>query len=111
MIRHGVVIVSILVLESLVLARSASAQRNPGNQHAAGVASRSVVFEGFVLAPDGGPEEGAVIVSSAGGGAVTDRNGRYRLEVDVPLEAESVEITAVGAAAGNLAASTSVVLF
>src|SRR5262245_64428086 len=66
-----------------------------------------VAFEGFVLAPDGTPAEGAVIVSSAGGRAVADRSGRCRLEVRVPLEAESVRITAVSGASTTAAASTS----
>ena len=111
MSNHGLLIASILVLESLVLARSASSQGAPGVQPAARVAhaaSRPVVFEGFVLEPDGAPAEGAVVVSSAGGTAVTDWRGRYRFEAEVPREAESVQVTAAGAAATNLAASTSV---
>jgi len=52
--------------------------------------SAPVVLEGFVLEPDGAPAEGAVVVSSAGGRAVADRNGSYRLEVCFPGEAESI---------------------
>src|SRR5512134_756881 len=57
----------------------------------------AVVFEGLVLEPDGAPAEGAVVVSSAGGKALADRNGRYRLEARVPLGAERVVVTAFGA--------------
>ena len=67
-----------------------------------------VQLAGIVLAPDGSPADGAVVVSSAGGRAVTDAAGSYRLEVDVPLEATSVEVTAVGGTGGNLVARTSV---
>src|SRR5262245_38675405 len=39
------------------------------------------VLEGLVLEPDGAPAVGAVVVTSAGGQAVTDADGAYRLEV------------------------------
>src|SRR5262245_22086803 len=74
------------------------------------VSQTRVTLEGYVLTSDGSPAEGAVVVSSAGGKAITDAAGRYRLEVDVPLEATSVEVTAVGSAGRNLAASTRVAL-
>ena len=61
-----------------------------------GESSVAVVFEGFVNGPDGVPAGGAVVVSSAGGRAVTDASGSFRLDVRVPVEAESVQITAVG---------------
>jgi hypothetical protein len=67
----------------------------------------TVAFEGIVVDADGAPAEGAVVVSSAGGEAATDRGGRYRLEIGVPLDARSVRITAVGSA-GGLRASASV---
>ncbi len=69
-----------------------------------------VTLEGFVLGPDGSPAEGAVVMSNAGGKAVTDVAGNYRLEVEVPLEATSVQVTASGGVGGNLVASASVVL-
>jgi hypothetical protein len=72
--------------------------------------SGSFFFEGFVHSPDGTPAEGAVVVSSAGGQAVTDAGGRFRLEVRSFLGAESVQITAVGRAGGNLVASRQVAL-
>src|SRR6185503_4148795 len=67
-----------------------------------------VTLEGFVLGPDGSPAEGAVVVSSAGGRAVTDGAGSYRLEVEVPLDAERVQLTAVGRGGRNLLASATV---
>src|SRR5262245_7092171 len=66
------------------------------------------VFEGFVLDPDGSPAEGAVVVSSAGGKAVADGCGFYRLEAPVPLDAEQVQLTAVGRGGRNLLASSKV---
>jgi hypothetical protein len=77
---------------------------------AALAAEESVTFEGVVYDPSGAPAEGAVVVSSAGGQAVTGRNGTYRLEARVPDGAGSVQITAVGRAGGSLLASTLVAL-
>ena len=67
------------------------------------------VFEGFVAASDGSPVENAVVVSSAGGKAVTDARGWYRLEASVPAEAESVQVTAVGGAVQGVASTRVVV--
>ena len=67
------------------------------------------VFEGLVAASDGSPVEGALVVSSAGGKAVTDARGGYRLEALVPAEADCVQVTAVGGA-GQGVASARVVL-
>src|SRR5262245_47584000 len=72
--------------------------------------ARPVTLEGFVLGPDGSPAEGAVVVSSAGGRAVTDVAGSYRLEVELPPEATSVQVTAVGRTGANLVASARVAL-
>ncbi|NOT30808.1 MAG: HYR domain-containing protein [Planctomycetes bacterium] len=68
------------------------------------------VFEGVVLEPDGTPAEGAVVVSSAGGKAVTDGNGSFRLEAQVPLDAASVQVTAIGRGGNSPLASSSVLL-
>jgi hypothetical protein len=54
-----------------------------------------MVFDGIVLGPDGRPASGVGVVSSAGGKVVTELDGSYRLEVQVPPDAESVDITAV----------------
>jgi hypothetical protein len=90
---------------SFVLAHPARAQRAPelddSRRSEVPALAMSVVLEGSVLEPSGAPAAGAVVVSSAGGKAVTDRTGAFRLEVRVPLEAESVEVTAVGAGGEN----------
>ena len=66
------------------------------------------VFEGIVFDSNGAPAPGVSVASSAGGHAITDRNGKYRLEVAVPVEAHSVEITAIGGVDNELVATTSV---
>ena len=66
-----------------------------------------VVLEGFVVEHDGTPAVNAVVASSAGGKAVTGLAGDYALEVEPPLEATSLQLTAYGA--GGIA-STSVTL-
>ena len=67
-----------------------------------------IVFEGFVIEPDGTPAEGATVVTSAGGSTCADRTGRYRVEALVPLDAHSVRVSAISRADRTLAASTSV---
>ena len=73
-------------------------------------ASRSLVLEGYVLAPDGSAAEGAVVVSSSGGQAVTDACGRYVLETEAPLDAGSLQVTAAGRAGTNQLASRRIAL-
>ncbi len=102
-----------LALAALALGLSASAQGvlpvEPGLAPSEDTgSSMPVAFEGFVFEPSGAPAEGAVVVSSAGGQAVTDRNGRYRLEARVPIDAQRVQITAAGRAGQNRLASASV---
>jgi hypothetical protein len=84
---------ALALLSPFQLARSA-----PGHAASHDVvdvhATAPLVFEGFVLEADGSPAVGAVVVSSAGGRAVTGPDGRYRLEARVPLDAHEVEITA-----------------
>jgi HYR domain-containing protein len=92
-----------LALLTGLLARLGSAQ-----QLAPGDALGSLVLEGFVLEPDGDPAPGAVVVSSAGGKAVTDAAGSYRLELAWPGEAASVQVTAVGSRGTNTLASATV---
>src|SRR5262245_8634825 len=105
-------LVFVVLFQVLALAGTARAQRVPppgAVAPGAGVPVReSIVFEGFVLDPDGAPAEGAVVVTSAGGRAVTDLRGRYRLEVEVSPEAGSVQVMAVGAGEADVAASASV---
>jgi len=50
-----------------------------------------------VLDVDGAPARGAVVVGSAGGRAVTDGDGRYRLRVPVPPEATRLQVFALDA--------------
>jgi hypothetical protein len=59
---------------------------------------RAMTFEGLVLGPNGGPVDGAVVVSSAGGRAVTDRSGAFTLAVVLPPDADEACLTAI---AGN----------
>ena len=76
--------------------------------------SRSVsrtILVGRVLR-EGRPARGAVVATSAGGQALSAADGSFEIAVDVPLEAECVEVTAVadqGASRGSLFASARVV--
>jgi hypothetical protein len=67
-----------------------------------------IELQGFVSESAGEPVQGAVVVSSAGGEALTDAAGAYRLAVSVPLGARDVHVTAVGA--HGLVASASAAL-
>jgi hypothetical protein len=68
------------------------------------------VVTGRVCMPDGSPAVGAVVVTSAGGQAATAADGSFRLEVECPLEAESLEVTASSdEGPGGLAASVRIV--
>ncbi len=69
-----------------------------------------IVFEGVVFEPDGAPAAGTVVVTSAGGKAVTDRNGLFRLETRVPIDARTVQISAFGRGSLDLGARKSVEL-
>ena len=106
--------VAVLVLGPVVLARSISPV-DPGRgleraEETSSTERAGFTFEGFVVAPDGTPAEGAVVVSSAGGQAVTDAVGAFRLVTRAAFEANSVQITAVGRAGANLLASREVSL-
>jgi len=68
------------------------------------------VFEGSVYGVDGTPAREALVVSAAGGEAVTDLEGKFRLEVAVPREAKSLHLTAVDRYDGNTLASKQVQL-
>src|SRR5262245_30350245 len=72
-----------------------SLERQAGPERAASGELVLVELEGFVLEPGGSPAEGAVVVSSAGGKAFTDRDGAYRLGVRVPSGTTSVQVTSV----------------
>ena len=63
---------------------------------------------GLVHKPDGTPADGAVVVSSVGGQAVTDVRGEFRLVVRAPGGVTSVRVMAVAGGNGNLLASRQV---
>ena len=68
------------------------------------------VFVGRVLGPDGAPAAGAVVVTGAGGQTVTNAAGAFSLEVEVPMDTESVRVTAVlGSGPGSLLGNVQVV--
>src|SRR5262245_1595322 len=103
----------------LLLAFSILTTDNPGSsaplrQHETADTSAEpsppLVREGSVLDTDGAPAHGALVVSSAGGRAVVDASGHYRLELLVPADARELQVTAVGARGANLLASTRVAL-
>src|SRR5262245_41941522 len=95
----------------------------PGREHAlvagvedpaarietAQIETAPTVLFGCVLDADGAPREGAMVTSSAGGRTLTDARGEFQLEVAVPLDASSVQVTAV-AGGGSLVASAPVAL-
>lgn len=60
-----------------------------------------VVLEGRVTEHDGAPAEGALVQSSAGASAQTDARGLFSLSLEVPLEAERVELTASSSRSGR----------
>jgi hypothetical protein len=111
MFLHSTVL-SLAMIGSFVLGRSAPAQSRAHREHDPRIADAPtlpVVLVGIVLEPSGAPAAGAVVVSSAGGKAVTGFDGRYRLEVQVPVDAESLQITAVADQnGGSLRVSTSI---
>lgn len=67
---------------------------------AAALGRRAMTISGIARWPDGTPIENAVIVSSAGGNAVSAPDGSFTLAVDVPEESESLGITAVATIGG-----------
>src|SRR5262245_12847146 len=56
--------------------------------------TRAIVLEGVVLGPDGGPAEGAVVTSSAGGSAICDFAGYFHIETQVAVSADRVQVFA-----------------
>ncbi len=69
-----------------------------------------ITFSGSVHSLNGSPAANAVVVSSAGGKAVTDERGEYKLEARLSAKAKSVHISAVGGLGGGLVASQQVSL-
>src|SRR5262245_45143704 len=91
---RSIVFVGILAVLAVAARAQGSATLGPEELDGIEEPGAHVVFEGFVFAPDGSPAQGAVVVTSAGGKAVVDASGHYRLEVRVPREAENVQVTA-----------------
>jgi hypothetical protein len=95
----------LVLLWTLALGGAHGAQGDPLRP---GVSLVAAELEDFAFEPDGRPAQGALVVSSAGGKAVANGEGWYRLAVDLPLEATSLQVTAVGAAGRSRLASRSV---
>jgi len=95
---------------ALALAGAAHGQEAHVVQHAPAAvdATRAFVLEGFVLAPGGAPAEGALVVTGAGGRALTDPSGFYHLEIALPRGAELVRVTAVSQGGVSAVGSASV---
>lgn len=66
----------------------------------------SVRVTGHVLAPNGAPLAGAVVVTSAGGQGVTAADGAFAFDVHAAREAQSLRITAVASLAGGQASTS-----
>ena len=96
-----------MVLSLGVLVPCASAQAH-GLEPVAAELRVPITLEGFVVEASGAPAEGAVVVSSAGGQAVSDRNGRYWLEVHSTPSTQRVQVTAIGRSGGSQVVSTGV---
>jgi len=83
-----------------------AAAQEPASLVPAEVSAQRVTLEGLVLGLDGLPEEGALVVTDAGGKATTDAAGRYRLDVRVPAAASVLRVTAIGSGGtGRLASA------
>ena len=93
-----------LMLASAPLAQSALNNGDASPAPLQGLQSSELValtLDGLVLAPCGAPAEGAVVVSSAGGQAVTDADGKYRLEVQLAPDANSLQVSAAASAGAD----------
>jgi hypothetical protein len=87
----------------------ASVDARPAGVKRAAPVTAGTVFVGRVLGPDGDPAGAAIVVTSAGGQAVTDTDGSFSLEVELPVDTETVRVTAVmGSGTGSLVASMQV---
>jgi len=82
--------------------------RGPQAPETVAVEAQRVTLEGLVLDVDGSLAADAEVTSSSGGKARTDSTGRFRLEVEVPPGATSVEL--IGRGGGGATARTQVAL-
>src|SRR5262245_8038728 len=87
----AVVGLAVLLQGSVAGQEQQGTRRSPAD---ADLESRTAILIGRVVGPDGAPVAGAVVVTSAGGQAVTDARGAWGLEVQVSLDAVSVQVTA-----------------
>src|SRR5262245_11161873 len=83
------------VVAPVSLSVLASAQLERGAPRRQRVAPATLECSGLVLLPDGGPAVGAVVVSNAGGQAITRADGRFELELELAPDAVELEVTAV----------------
>src|SRR5688572_25140968 len=106
--------VPLALVGSLVFLATGTEPRSPSRLDAAtggeprASASERRVFTGRVCLPNGSPAPGAVVVTSAGGRALTAADGSFAVEAEVPLDAVHVEVMAVasdGTEPGGLVAS------
>src|SRR5262245_36706882 len=74
----------------VALAQRAESPRQPER-----AAIARVLLEGQVLTSEGWPASGAVVVSDAGGRAVSGEDGSFRFELELPAERGELRITAV----------------
>ncbi len=108
-------VAALVVAGVLGIAGTAGAQGLPHDPpRAAGEArpavsgSREITVEGTVIGGDGSPVAGAVVVTSAGGEAVTNAEGRYAIEIRLPHGADVLHVSAFGTGAGKPLASAAV---
>ena len=73
-------------------------------------ASATAVFVGNVLTTTGEAAAGTVVVTDLGGYAVTDANGSFQVEAQVPAGVDNVQVTAVGRSSASVVASRQVQL-
>jgi trimeric autotransporter adhesin len=61
----------------------------------------ATTLSGVVIASDGSPEAGAIVVTSAGGRAATAEDGSFELTLALPAGADGVQVTALAGAGGS----------
>ena len=70
----------------------------------------SVLIEGYVTTTQGLPEPNALVVTSAGGRALTDWSGGFELEVEVAASVKQLQVTAVSSGAVGMSGTKTVVI-
>jgi hypothetical protein len=109
---------AIALAASLLVPQVCLAQGEPRDERSADARARAAeaarettltTIEGSVWNQQGEFAAGAVVVTSAGGRALTDAYGSFRLEFALPLDATSVQVTAVRSAGNTSAVGTATV--